>query len=156
MLHPRHFSKYFYDLYDKEKNKTPTDLFASQKKISAVNYKSRYNKEKTGNRHVLSSDHLKIILPDQSIKKNFENDVPSHKVFDIWIDGFDNQIGQEVGDVFVPRPMQGASQLEHDKGGNKKIQIVSKTRNSGRYPKTYFGHGGHRNTWIPTNAMQMI
>ena len=53
-------------------------------------------------------------IPDSTActnKNYFENDVASHKVFDIWLDEFENQTAHEVGDVktkfFVPRTLRG-------------------------------------------------
>jgi hypothetical protein len=85
-------------------------------KTSAENSQSRYQ-EKTGNRDNLSSHHLNIILPDNkdwSSKINFENSVPSTKVFDISLDDSYNRTPQEVDDVktklYVSRPAPGTAQ----------------------------------------------
>ena len=92
-----------------EKYKSPPDLFAAEKEIAALNYKKKY-REKKRTKNELLSHQLNSISPDNrawTIKNYFESDVASHKVFDIWLDDFENQTPHEVGDIKTKEPQSG-------------------------------------------------
>ena len=75
------------------------DLFASERESDPVSYQTKYQMN-TGKKDSPSKHQLNIILPNNRAwvsNSNFENDVPSNKVFDTWLAEFDNQIPQDVG-----------------------------------------------------------
>ena len=152
MSQSKHLSSEFYNFYDMDKYKTYPDLFASERESDPVSYQTKYQMN-TGKKDSPSKHQLNIILPNNRAwvsNSNFENDVPSNKVFATWLAEFDKQIPQDVGDVkpkfFVPREVEGITQMEKIRDENDKTKFP----NTANYPKS---EELQKSAWRPSNAI---
>ena len=139
-----------YDFYQMDQYRTHQDLFASQGERDPI----KQNKE---NIKTLSGNHLNIILPNNKawvINDNLENEIPSDKVFGTWLNKFDKQIPQKVGDVkphfFIPQTKQGVTRLERIVDGNNREHVPNNKYGSHRKSNTKYMYD--KNVQIPNSA----
>ena len=130
-----------YNFYQMDQYQTQHDLFASQEERNPMNYRRRKHEKAK----MLASPHLHILLPSHKAwtnSYNYQHQVPSNKVFNTWLDRFDQKMAHKVEDVkpmfYVPRTVKGVTRLEILKDGKEEGQSYENTLPNGRKSDTRY------------------